>query len=44
MNDKEFTDELFKRMYDLGFRKAEIEHDVLFFFNGGVHVLKRKTK
>lgn len=35
MNDKEFTDELFKRMYDLGFRKAEIEHDVLFFFNGG---------
>lgn len=35
MNDKQFTDELFKRMYDLGFRKAEIEHDVLFFFNGG---------
>lgn len=34
MNDKEFTDELFKRMYDLGFRKAEIKHDVLFFFNG----------
>ena len=35
MNDKEFTDELFNRMYDLGFRKAEIEHGVLFFFNGG---------
>lgn len=35
MNDKQFTDELFKRMYDLGFRKAEIEHDVLFFFNDG---------
>lgn len=35
MNNKEFTDELFKRMYDLGFRKAEIEYDVLFFFNGG---------
>lgn len=32
MNDKAFTDELFKRMYDLGFRKAEIEDDVLFFF------------
>lgn len=34
INDKQFTDELFKRMYDLGFRKAEIEEDVLFFFNG----------
>ena len=32
MNDKAFTDELFKRMYDLGFRKAEIEDDTLFFF------------
>ncbi len=32
MNDKQFTDELFKRMYDLGFKKAEIEDDVLFFF------------
>ena len=32
MNDKEFTDELFKRMYNLGFRKAEIEDDTLFFF------------
>lgn len=34
MNDKEFIDELFKRMYDLGYRKAEIESGVLFFFNG----------
>lgn len=34
MNDKQFTDELFRRMYDLGYRKAEIEDDVLFFFNG----------
>lgn len=24
MNDKQFTDELFKRMYDLGYRKVEI--------------------
>lgn len=32
MNDKEFTDELFQRMYDPGFNKAEIEDDVLFFF------------
>lgn len=32
MNDKAFTDELFKRMYDLGFRKAKIEDDTLFFF------------
>ena len=26
MNDKQFTDELFRRMYDLGCRKAEIEN------------------
>lgn len=32
VNDKQFTDELFKRMYDLGYRKAEIEDDTLFFF------------
>lgn len=32
MNDKAFTDELFRRMYVLGFNKAEIEDDVLFFF------------
>jgi hypothetical protein len=32
MNDKDFTDELFKRMYDLGYRKVEIEDDTLFFF------------
>lgn len=39
MNDKEFTDELFKRMYDLGYRKAEIENDVLFFFNSEREIL-----
>ena len=33
LDDKQFTDELFKRMYDLGYRKAEIESGVLFFFN-----------
>lgn len=32
MNDKQFTDELFKRMYNKGYRKAEIEDDTLFFF------------
>ncbi len=32
MNDKQFTDELFKRMYDMGYRKAEVEDDTLFFF------------
>ena len=32
MNDKVFTDELFQSMYDLGYRKAEIENDTLFFF------------
>lgn len=32
MNDKAFTDELFKHMYDMGFKKAEIEDDTLFFF------------
>ena len=32
VNDKQFTDELFKRMYNLGYRKAEIEDDTLFFF------------
>lgn len=32
MNDKQFTDELFERMYDMGYRKAEIEDDTLFFF------------
>lgn len=31
MDDKQFTNELFKRMYDLGFRKAEIYDGVLFF-------------
>nr|DAY35480.1 MAG TPA: hypothetical protein [Caudoviricetes sp.] len=32
MNNKQFTDELFKRMYDIGYRKAEIKDDTLFFF------------
>lgn len=32
MNDKEFTDELFIRMYDLGYRKAEIENGTIFFY------------
>lgn len=32
MNDKVFTDELFQSMYNLGYRKAEIEDDTLFFF------------
>lgn len=32
MNDKQFTDYLFQIMYDLGYRKAEIEDDTLFFF------------
>lgn len=32
MNDKEFTDELFCRMYDLGYRKAEIENGTVFFY------------
>lgn len=32
MNDKQFTDGLFSRMYALGYRKAEIEDDTLFFF------------
>lgn len=34
MTKKEFTDILFKEMYELGYRKAEIESGVLFFFNG----------
>lgn len=32
MNDKQFTDELFKRMYYLGYRKAEIESGTVFFY------------
>ena len=32
MNDKQFTDELFKRMYNLGYRKAEIENGTVFFY------------
>lgn len=32
MNDKQFTDELFRRMYDPGCRKAEIENGTVFFY------------
>ena len=32
MNDKQFTDELFRRMYNLGYRKAEIENGTVFFY------------
>ena len=32
MNDKQFTDELFRRMYVLGYRKAEIENGTMFFY------------
>ena len=32
VDDKQFTDELFKRMYDLGCRKAEIENGTVFFY------------
>ena len=32
MNDKQFTDELFRRMYDLGYRKTEIENGTVFFY------------
>lgn len=32
IDDKRFTDELFQRMYDYGYRKAEIEGETLFFF------------
>lgn len=37
MNDKEFTYELFKRMYDLGYRKAEIRCNTIFFYKGKEH-------
>lgn len=32
MNDKQFTDELFRRMYVLGYRKEEIEDGTVFFY------------
>lgn len=32
MNDKQFKDELFRRMYVLGYRKAEIENGTVFFY------------
>ena len=37
MNDKEFTDELFKRMYELGYRKAEVKCNTIFFYKGKEH-------
>ena len=39
MNNKQFTDELFRIVYDLGFDKAEIEDDVLFFFDSKSNLL-----
>ena len=32
MNDKQFTDNFFKTMYELGYRKAEIEKGCIFFY------------
>lgn len=32
MNDKQFTDNFFKTMYELGYRKAEIEKECIFFY------------
>ncbi len=32
MNDKQFTDELFKRMYDLGYKFAEISYCNIYFW------------
>ena len=32
MNDKQFTDNFFKTMYELGYRKAEIEKGHIFFY------------
>ena len=32
MNDKQFTDNFFKTMYELGYRKAEVEKGYIFFY------------
>ena len=32
MNDKQFTDNFFKTMYELGYRKAEIEKGCIYFY------------
>lgn len=32
MNDKQFTDNFFRTMYELGYRKAEIEKGCIFFY------------
>lgn len=38
MNDKEFTDKLFKIIYDLGYRKAEVAKGTVFFYKCAVLV------
>lgn len=40
VNDKQFTDELFRRMYDLGCRKAEIENGTVFFYKNCERILQ----
>lgn len=32
MNDKQFTDNFFRTMYELGYRRAEIEKGYIFFY------------
>lgn len=32
MNDKQFTDNFFRTMYELGYKKAEIEKGYIFFY------------
>ena len=32
MNDKQFTDDFFRTMYELGYKKAEIEKGYIFFY------------
>lgn len=34
MTKKEFTDNLFKEMYELGYRKAEVANSGVFFYKG----------
>lgn len=40
MNDKQFTDELFRRMYDLGCRRAEIVSGTVFFYKNCERILQ----
>lgn len=44
MNDKQFTDELFKRMYDLGYRKVEIENGTIFFYKNRECISQRSDR